>query len=153
MIKRRLPGNCLTVDAGTLNAVVECGVKEYARPTFGGVMLYVANPKYAVYSIVCLTAKETTTTQSYIVVLARIIGPTVVIHVNNVSGFSLADDLVKAGVPREQIRLAYQGESSLISADQINDAWIETKSVSERPDEKLAHTRNRAVSECRDGGS
>jgi len=116
-----------TVDTVALNSVVERVLKDYVRPSFNGLMMYLSNPAQQTYGVVWLSATVgdkppgDRSHQSHLVVLARVVGDKVVIHIDGVSDFPLLNELLRAGIPREHILLTSRGEPSLIPDHQVND--------------------------------
>jgi len=110
----------IRMDTTTLKGVVERCVKDFVRPSINGLMSYVSNPKQHVYSVLWLS--DNVTLPSAVVVLARIVDDKVVVHTDGEKEYRLSDDLLRAGIPREQLLLAYRGEPSLIPKDQTNDS-------------------------------
>jgi hypothetical protein len=106
------------IDTTALATIVEREVKGYVRPSLNGLMVYVSNPKKQVYSVVWLS--DDREVESGIVVLARLVDDKVVIHTDGVDEYPLSDDLMRAGIPREQILLAARGEPTLIPKKQTN---------------------------------
>jgi len=112
------------VDTTSLKTIVERCVKDFVRPSINGLMSYVFNPIQQVYSVLWLS--DNLKLDSAVVVLARIVDDKVVIHTDGETDYRLSDDLLRAGIPREQLLLAYEGESSLIPRDQTNASIAET---------------------------
>jgi len=110
------------MDISTLAATVEREVKGYVRPTINGLMVNVSNPKKSVYGAAWLSGEAHLT--SHLVVMARVVDDTVVIHADNPDN-PLADELVRAGIERRQIHVVHAGEPALIPTDQV-DADFQT---------------------------
>jgi|SRR5579859_4639127 len=110
------------MDAEALVAIVEREVKGYVRPSINGLMVYVSNAKKGVYGAAWLAGDPRQT--SHLVVMARVVDDLVVIHADN-REFPLEDELVKAGIPRQQFHVVRAGEPSLVPTEQT-DADFET---------------------------
>ncbi len=98
-----------------LISIVEREVKRYVRPSMDGLMVYVSNARQQTYGVVWLTGNQRMA--SHLVVMVRIVDDKVIVHSDN-ADYPLVDELIHAGILREQIHVAYRGEPALISDNQ-----------------------------------
>jgi len=91
-----------------LISVVQREVEGYARPTIEGKSYALSDPKRQVYGVV-IVPDYPPKFDSGIIVLAHIEGDKVIID-EDTTDRPLWEELVRAGIPREQIILTYAGE-------------------------------------------
>jgi hypothetical protein len=91
-----------------LTRVVQQVVEGYARPTLEGKSYAVSNPEQQIFSVL-VVPDYPPKFDSGIVVLAHIDGDKIVID-EDTTDKPLWEELVRAGIPRDQIILTYAGE-------------------------------------------
>jgi hypothetical protein len=92
-----------------LTSVVQYEVEDYARgETFGGVTYPLSDTGKQTYAVY-IVPEQPRKTHATVVVAARIVNDKVVID-EDITDRPLWEELVRAGIPREQIILAYAGE-------------------------------------------
>ncbi|MHB8625183.1 MAG: element excision factor XisI family protein [Aggregatilineales bacterium] len=95
---------------GTLTAILRQEIKKYAvdtiTPAGGSKFYYTENPKEQVF---CVTAPHTSAEMyATLIIMARIVEDQIVIDIDKTNK-PLSDALQQAGVPGQQIVLAWQG--------------------------------------------
>jgi hypothetical protein len=83
-------------------------VEGYARPTIQGKSYAVSNSEQHIFTVV-IVPNYPPKFDSGIIVMARIVGNYVIID-EDTTDRPLWEELVRAGIPREQIILTYAGE-------------------------------------------
>ncbi|MEO8611846.1 MAG: element excision factor XisI family protein [Chloroflexota bacterium] len=91
-----------------LTAVVQQVVEGYARPTIEGKSYAFSNTERQIFTVV-IVPDYPPKFDSGIMVMARIVGNYVVID-EDTTDRPLWEELVRAGIPRDQIILTYAGE-------------------------------------------
>jgi hypothetical protein len=92
-----------------LSTTVQKEVEDYAGPAFLGRTLAISDPDRQTYAVLVLPDRPAKF-DSGIVVLARVADDQVIIE-EDLTDRPLWKELVRVGIPREQIILAYAGES------------------------------------------
>jgi len=97
------------MDNLALAPIVKREVAGYARVIgLNASVFFLANDEQQVYA--ALDVFKETPTEPEVVVMAQVVGQSVVIHCDNTDR-PLYEALLAAGIAREQIVLAYEGES------------------------------------------
>jgi XisI protein len=91
-----------------LSATVQREVEDYAGPALLGRTLAISDPQRRTYTVL-VVPDQPAKFDSGIVVLARVAGEQVIIE-EDLSDRPLWKELLRVGIPREQIVLAYAGE-------------------------------------------
>lgn len=92
-----------------LKMLVREVVKGYVRPSFNATMYFAENVDDD--SFVAISIPHSRNPQSRVVVFGRIVDGKVVIE-TDITNKPLHEALLQAGIPRDQIVLAYQGETA-----------------------------------------
>ena len=90
-----------------LHQIVEREVADYVRESPNGTLYFLADKKSPVFATIGVP--QARGARSSVVVMAKIENDQVVI-LADITDRPLVDELVRAGIPREQIVLAYAGE-------------------------------------------
>jgi hypothetical protein len=94
-----------------LTSVIQHQVKDYAVPTYKAKTYYVGDEKQQIYTVIVVPNDNYPfPTKAGITVMARIVDEYVVID-QDITDRPLYEALIAAGIPREQIVLAYAGET------------------------------------------
>lgn len=89
--------------------IVQREVADYAGPTYKGTTYYSQDDQHQLYSVI-IVPDLPRPFPARIVVMARVIGDRVVID-EDTTDRPLYEELMRSGIPREQIVLAYAGET------------------------------------------
>lgn len=93
-----------------LTQIVRDEVEDYEGPAFKSRTFFVEDEKRQIYSVIIIPDFDYPVTESSgVVVMARIIEDKVVIEAD-MTDRPLYQELIRAGIPREHIILAYAGE-------------------------------------------
>ena len=93
-----------------LTAIVQHEVAAYAVPAYKAQTYFVGDEKRQIYSVVVVPGDNyPIKTKAGITVMARVVANKVVID-QDITDRPLYEALMEAGIPREQIILAYAGE-------------------------------------------
>ena len=92
-----------------LTEVVQREVKDYAHPAYKAQIYYTQDDKHLIYAVIVVPDLPRPF-PARIVVMARIVGDKVVID-EDTTDRPLYEALMRSGIPREQIVLAYAGET------------------------------------------
>jgi hypothetical protein len=90
-----------------LNAIVRDVVQGYVRPSPNATMYFLDNHEQAAYAAISVPHAVPNVTR--VVAMAHVVGDKVVID-TDISNKPLYEALLQAGIPQQQIVLAYQGE-------------------------------------------
>jgi hypothetical protein len=94
-----------------LTTIVQQEVADYAGPAYKAKTYYVEDLKRQIYTVIIVPDDNyPLNLKAGVTVLARIVGDSVVID-QDITDRPLYEELIRAGIPREQIVLAYAGES------------------------------------------
>jgi len=91
-----------------LTAVVQHEVAAYACPSPNSTAYYLEDPTNQVYAVVVVPQNHTH--KVAVMIMARVVNDITIIEAD-ITNKPMVDALVQAGIPREQIVLAYAGES------------------------------------------
>ena len=91
----------------TFTAVLRHEVADYVRPSPNSTAYYLDNLEQQSYAVVIVP--EPNDGPSMVMVMARIVDERIVIEAD-ITNKPLFEALMQAGIPREQIILAYEGE-------------------------------------------
>jgi hypothetical protein len=92
-----------------LTAVVKREVAEYATVSPNATAYYVEDSRQQIFAVISVPMRNPQ--KATVMVMARIVGNAVIID-SDKTDHPLFEALMQAGVPREQIVLAYAGEAS-----------------------------------------
>jgi hypothetical protein len=93
-----------------LTAIVQHEVKDYAVPAYKARTYFVGDEKHRIYTVIVVPDDNyPVKTKAGVTVMARIVEDKVVID-QDITDRPLYEALMEAGIPREQIILAYAGE-------------------------------------------
>ena len=102
-----------------LTTIIQQQVKDYAVPTYKAKTYYVGDEKQQIYTVIVVPNDNyPISAKAGITVMARIVDDHVVID-QDITDRPLYEALVGAGIPREQIILAYAGEVLPAEKDNI----------------------------------
>lgn len=92
-----------------LTHIVQYEVEDYAKgTTFGGITYPISDPERQTYTVI-IVPDAPRKCKAGVVVVARIVNDKVIID-EDITDRPLWRELVRAGIPREQIILTYAGE-------------------------------------------
>jgi hypothetical protein len=95
-----------------ITGIVQREVEDYAGPGFDIELYAVSDHPRQIYTVLVIPEYDSRKKiDSGIVVMARVVGNVVIID-EDITDRPLFKELMRAGIPREQIILAYAGESS-----------------------------------------
>jgi hypothetical protein len=93
-----------------LTTIVQREVEDYAGPAYKAKTYYIEDPKRLIYTVIIVPDDNyPLNLKAGVTVMARIIGSLVVID-QDITDRPLYEALIEAGIPRQQIVLAYTGE-------------------------------------------
>jgi XisI protein len=93
-----------------LTAIVQHEVEDYAVPAYKAQTYFVGDEKRQIYTVIVVPGNSyPIKTKAGITVMARVVEDKVVID-QDITDRPLYEALMEAGIPREQIILAYAGE-------------------------------------------
>src|SRR5262245_2705722 len=95
-----------------LTSVVQHEVEDYARgETLGGFTYSLSDVEKQAYTVL-IVPQQPKKHHAVVVIAARVVNDKVIID-EDITDRPLWEELIRAGIPREQIILAYAGEKSL----------------------------------------
>jgi hypothetical protein len=97
------------MDTKTLTQILAREVAAYAGEMLNGQLYFMASPDNRLFAVISI-GRERTEYSADASLIARIIDTSIVID-HDMNNKPLIDALVQAGVPRQQIIVAYAGES------------------------------------------
>jgi len=93
-----------------LTTIVQREVEDYAGPAYKAKTYYIEDPKRHIYTVIIVPDDNyPLNLKAGVTVMARIVGDKVVID-QDITDRPLYEELIRAGIPRSQIVLAYAGE-------------------------------------------
>jgi hypothetical protein len=93
-----------------LTPIVQREVADYAGPAFNDTTYYVEDQKHQIYTVIIVSNDDHPPySRTAVVVMARIVADKVIID-EDITDRPLYEELLRAGIPREKIVLAYAGE-------------------------------------------
>jgi hypothetical protein len=95
-----------------LNAVVRDVVQGYVRPSPNATMYFMNNPEQGAYA--AISVPHAVPNMTRVVAMAHVTDEKVIID-TDISNKPLYEALLQAGIPQQQIVLAYQGEKQPMS--------------------------------------
>ena len=96
----------------TLAQIVASTLKKYVTPSFNAKLYYSEDPATGIYSVIVVPSQPKSS--PHVMLLVQVTENSVAI-LSDTTDRPLEDALVRAGIPREKIAVAYRGEPALVS--------------------------------------